>query len=357
MKPPPLALTGAVLLTVLAPVLVLASSPAATPGPVYVALRYDDYCAAPPSGTDPRWVADHGFLEMFARLGVRPLVAVIPKAESYDGKRVVPFSDPRNAARAHYLAHLFHQRKIDVAQHGLSHAFRPGVMPHTEFAGWPWLDQLGMIAEGRQVLEGILGQAPTAFVPPSNTYDAATLHALGALGFRLISGRVGEGVATDARLQYLPGTVEYPRFEGAVRNALNFPGPTIVIGILHPFDAREYTGRAAQPTLAQIEVTLRRVLTLPGVQVTSMEELARQHPELVTARHEQLAHRLSRAALAPVLSPFVFRAYGGRHGWAWWPEQEYQHVALVLEGECGAGVLVVLLAASLLISRRRRRAQ
>ncbi len=97
-----------------------------------------------------------------------------------------------------------HPDLVHFNQHGLHHEqIVEGRVEYAEFAfGRPYEDQKKAIAEGREQLSQQLAEAFSSdvFTPPCHKYDAATLRALGDLGFSVISA----GLRTDwpARAYY-----------------------------------------------------------------------------------------------------------------------------------------------------------
>lgn len=87
-----------------------------------------------------------------------------------------------------------HSDLIWLNQHGNRHEqVLAGRQVYSEFAGHrPLAEQRLEIEEGKRLLEDMLGPAfdPALFTPPCHKYDDATVEALDALGFRLLSAGV-----------------------------------------------------------------------------------------------------------------------------------------------------------------------
>lgn len=100
-----------------------------------------------------------------------------------------------------------HPELVHFNQHGLHHEqIIDGRTEYAEFAfGRSYAEQSKAIAEGRDRLQQSLAEAFSAdvFTPPCHKYDAATLRALGDLGFAVLSA----GLRTDwpSRLYYTLG--------------------------------------------------------------------------------------------------------------------------------------------------------
>jgi hypothetical protein len=83
---------------------------------------------------------------------------------------------------------------IELNQHGYLHEqIINGAHDYSEFAGGrPYEEQRQAIAEGKRVLEEMLGDdfGPDVFTPPCHKYDTNTLRALAACGFSVFSAGV-----------------------------------------------------------------------------------------------------------------------------------------------------------------------
>ncbi len=128
--------------------------------------------------------------------------------------QVVPeYLDKRSAGVLRQIQSA-HRDLVFLNQHGLRHSQElGGQRVATEFAGGrPFADQLRDISEGREGLLQALAESFSAdlFTPPCHKYDAATLHALGDLGFDTLSAGVRADWASRAfyRLGHALGRVE-----------------------------------------------------------------------------------------------------------------------------------------------------
>ena len=329
-------------------------------GPVLVALRYDDYCGPPQSGPDEDLVMERELFAACHRVGLVPTVAVIPDTQNLDGRPVVPLSAPASRVRVALLRRLIARGEIEMAQHGYRHdylvrqALWPvGSPPRTEFAGAAPELQRQRIQAGRAVLMLLLGRAPDIFVPPNNTYDAGTVQALAESGFSVLSGSVFGGVAPASGLAFVPETTAFDDFEAAVNNAARYPGPSVVIAMLHPFRVQHGKYRDG-PTVAEIEATLRRIKSVAGVQFTTIGQIAAQHPRLVTAAHLRAAAPTRWAFVSRSLGPITHRVLAGRVANVYWPEGVYRRIQWILWLPAAAGALIGLLGAVLLTGLLRR---
>jgi len=324
-------------------------------GPVLVGLRYDDFVGPPAQGPDERLPMEEALFAACRRVGLVPTVSVVPAAKRYLDENLGSWNTPAGRRRVLLLRNLATRGAIDLAQRGYRHEFRPDQREASEMAGLPEARQREMISFGKQVLRSLLGRPVTTFVPPANSYDAATLDALAATGFRVISGMLGEGVAHREDLMYIPVTVEFAHLEDAVRNAVAYSGPTLVIAMLHPYEIRDYAEDTGEHDVAEIEAMLLRIKALPGVEFTSIGQVQREHPELACASHFRAVAELTPRFRSPLFKPLVYFALGGRRRWAWWPEEVYRGVRWVFAVPyVGGGMLVTGAGGATVVWRRRQ---
>jgi peptidoglycan/xylan/chitin deacetylase (PgdA/CDA1 family) len=197
---------------------------------IRVALRFDD-----PSATSPRALEEE-VIASLERSGVAATFAVIPFSETPNGLVAL---DESNAA--HLLA--AHRRgAIEVALHGHSHGSHNGQGKLSEFAGLSIAVQSTLLREAIAHMRELFGAtAARGFVPPWNSYDAATLAAIEGLGLDYISA--GEWHAPDYRgpLVDVPRTCQLADLESAVDEARKYSrlAPPSVIVVLHHYDFAE----------------------------------------------------------------------------------------------------------------------
>jgi peptidoglycan/xylan/chitin deacetylase (PgdA/CDA1 family) len=237
---------------------------------VAVCFRYDDASAK----------SDHKLeqkvLDIFARHRVPLCVAVIPFAGP--AGRPAPVSS-KNAP------HLFHAERtgvIEVAMHGHSHLHRGSDARgrRTEFAGLPAAEQAHLIREGEQYLESAFGHRISGFVPPWNTYDAATAHALVDSGFAFLSA--GYDVFRYGQLPVVPITCTLSTAQVAMQEARRFEwlSPVLVV-VFHSDDFMEYRypprHDEALPAmnLQKLDALLRWIKTKPGLRTEALSHVAK----------------------------------------------------------------------------------
>jgi predicted deacetylase len=141
------------------------------------------------------WEAFSGYMELFARHGVVPLIGIIPDCRDPYLMRSKPresfWDDMRGLVRS---------GQAEACQHGMHHVYTrmaakwtdrlAGRFPQSEFYSLPFEKQDDLLANGRRILSGH-GIFTNIFMAPSHTMDANTYRALRHNGFT----HVTDGVA------------------------------------------------------------------------------------------------------------------------------------------------------------------
>ena len=309
---------------------------------VLVGVRLDDYGGAPVQGPDTRLALERELFARLERLGVVPTVSVIPGGRNYLGEAVYPLTAPESAARVALLRELLGRGVIEVALHGETHEYPWWEPQGREFAGLSREEQRERLTRAKQSLEALLGMSVNTYVPPNNRYDRATLDALVDAGFGTLSGLVGLGTASRPELSYLPAACQWRFFEEAVRDAAGYPGPTLVVVMLHAFDLGPSAAGRPETSLPEVEATLERLRDVPGVQFTSLGRVAREYPELGRAGHFRAAATLYPFYSSRSLQRVVDYAMQGRSRWPFWPEVTYRRARWVAALPYVAGGLLGL---------------
>ncbi len=152
-------------------------------GPKFV-IRLDDVCPT------LRWASMDKAAALFAELGIRPLIGVVP--DNRDEHLII---DP---PRPNFweLVRAWVNAGWVVAQHGYQHRYvnrSPGVLrigSRSEFAGLPFEEQHRKLSLGHRLLEERGIDADT-FMAPSHSFDAATLAAMRAVGMKYVTDGFG----------------------------------------------------------------------------------------------------------------------------------------------------------------------
>lgn len=195
-----------------------------------VCFRYDDA-----SATSDHKVED-GVFDIFDQYQFPLCVAAIPFRRTKRGE-----THSLSKGNAPHLARAVQAGIVELAQHGHSHLRRSADARGrpSEFAGMDPDEQARLISDGKQHLEQIFGQRVHGFVPPWNSYDCATVHALANAGFAFISG--GREVRKCGALPAVPITATLAEARSHVEQARAFQSlsPVIVI-VVHSDDFEEY---------------------------------------------------------------------------------------------------------------------
>lgn len=241
---------------------------------IHLALRFDD-----PSATSDH-VLEEGIFAAAETAGIPLTVAVIPfRRQEGD---LISLSRERTA-------HLIDAQRagvIEVAQHGYCHESARGEkQPPSEFMGEDAARQAGWIGEGRALLEALFDKPVIGFVPPWNTFDTATTHALEKLKFRYLSAGWELGTGCSPGLSYLPRTCQMMALPETLNALEAFASlDPVVVAVMHHYDFSESGNPQAPTDLNRFSVLLRTLAQDERVLVNTLSELA----------EEPLAHPASR---------------------------------------------------------------
>jgi hypothetical protein len=293
---------------------------ASLPAPIVtVGLRYDDCSALSPADLED------SILAACARNRVHVTFGVVPAVGAGDNRKPEPagnrFLSPE---RKLALRAARNDGYLHIALHGHSHRVATSGR-RSEFAGVPLAEQTELIRLGLIELESFAGPVNT-FIPPWNAYDAATLTALKANGFRTLSGDLA-GVAdtgSSQPLRYVPATCLIPDLRKAVLAARASGGGTVV-AYFHPYEFKDVDPKRGSFTFAEFASDLEWLAAQPDVRTASLAEIGRvTHASSAVYRSVSCWSRLTPAFLEkPLRSAF----------WS------YPHVALPGFGGWGGYIL------------------
>lgn len=134
-------------------------------------IRIDDAC---PTMDREKWLL---FEQMFDRLDIKPIVAVIP--DNNDSKQVLS----PDTGGFWETVNRWKEKGWEIALHGYDHVYttrEKGLVPlnqKSEFAGLPLEKQEEKIRAGIEIFRNH-GLTPRVWVAPSHTFDMNTLYAL-----------------------------------------------------------------------------------------------------------------------------------------------------------------------------------
>lgn len=107
---------------------------------------------------------------------------------------IIPYIGNQSIVRSGQVCEALRERKarhpdlFEYALHGYTHAELTDFHGGSEFGGLPQKHQRQRIARGKRIVRRCVGETPTTFIPPLDTYDRATVRALDAEGFDTVSG-------------------------------------------------------------------------------------------------------------------------------------------------------------------------
>ncbi len=147
-------------------------------------LRFDDVCPS------MNWRAWDAIETELVRLGIRPLIAIVP--DNRDGKLKVSDDRPDFWDRVR----TWQARGWTIGLHGYQHVDtggRGGILPsakHSEFVGLSASEQEDRLRRGVQILaqEDV---SPTVWVAPWHSFDEVTLSILPTIDIRIVSDGPG----------------------------------------------------------------------------------------------------------------------------------------------------------------------
>lgn len=202
-------------------------------GETTVVFRLDDVSAASDGPVD-RLIFD-----AFFELGIPLTVGAIPFLCAGDVHDPKPQGElPLTQEKLDFLAGCRARGGFEIAQHGCSHQVLPGADFRTEFSGRPGSGQLASIARGKAWLEQCF--PVSSFIPPWNSYDEATLHALEELRFRSLSADLFGPLHPAGGLQYLPSTTSLAQLPAAMAAAAGARAArSVIVVLMHAYDFRE----------------------------------------------------------------------------------------------------------------------
>jgi len=230
---------------------------------IRLAFRLDDPSAISNQEIEAR------ILESLARHGLRATFAVIPFRS--EAEATLPLTRERARAMREAVA----QGVLDIALHGHSHRNARADGHPSEFAGVPAAHQRELISAGRTFLEAVFERPIRGFVPPWNSYDAATLDALEETGFSHISSNMDHAPMRPTHLRTLPKTCRLPTLKAAIEEARRFARlEPVVTVIMHHYD---FPGGGDKPLFAshdEFDYLLAWVAAQADIHVKTLSELA-----------------------------------------------------------------------------------
>jgi hypothetical protein len=192
-------------------------------------------------------------------------------------------------ARASYLIHAHRDGVIEVAQHRYCHEpEQAGQEPPSEFRGVDFEHQVEKIRAGRSVLEELFGKTITGFVPPWNTFDVTTTHALAQTGFRYLSAGWDMDADCVPGLSYLPRTCQMTALQITLDALGTFASLNpVIIAVMHHYDFAESGNPHAAINLSRFGALLQSLSRDTRLQVSTLSGLADTPCASLTSRLRQ----------------------------------------------------------------------
>ena len=211
-----------------------------------------------------------GILEALYNHRVCATFAVIP-FRMVAGQRIA-----LSVSRAHPLIEAEHVGVIEVAQHGYTHArLQPEPALPSEFLGRPPDQQRALIIEGHDHLASVFGHRIQGFVPPFNSYDAATLSVLESEGFSYVSAGWNASETYRGPLKLLPMTTHLSDLPAALQEARRFVRANpVVVTVMHHYDFAESGSDRAVIDLAGFSAILAKLTGQSDITLCRLGDVA-----------------------------------------------------------------------------------
>jgi peptidoglycan/xylan/chitin deacetylase (PgdA/CDA1 family) len=244
--------------------------------PIIVVFRYDDCSSKSPTDLEIKLINAFQQYEVPATFGVIPYVSA---GNQFD--LTVQDVMPLTAGKAEILRNAISSGILEVAQHGYSHQ-AVGVRServNAEFIGLDYDEQFRRIADGKSILQEMLGIQVTTFIPPWDSCDINTIRVLENLAFKSLSAN-GLGVVAGAsnessRLKFLPATCKFLDLQNAVKSARKSSElQPVIVACLHPEEFREDYKRDCRLTYQDVVQTLAWVTSQEDVRLLTIGQAA-----------------------------------------------------------------------------------
>lgn len=282
------------------------------PGDIWLVFRYDDVFSPEP-GVCPR---DHlramelALAHLHLKLDLPAVFAVVPKGVgdgTADAAVTRALTEACSSGSEVALHGYSHQNTLSPSGSGMGRVWaRVCQRTKSEFAGLPLREQRSRMVKGKRQLESVFASPVTTFVPPWNSYDAATLTACRDAGIAAISASRAWPVPAFEGPVMVPQTVGADYLELALAYALHRHRPAMVVCVTHVWDFVA-AGHAGSLAMDSWERRLRKIAANPRIQTRTVDGIGRSlAPCLNSARLRR--HRLL-SALLRLAAPF-----GRRHG-------------------------------------------
>jgi peptidoglycan/xylan/chitin deacetylase (PgdA/CDA1 family) len=232
-----------------------------------VAFRYDD-CSAVSS-----LALEQQLVDLFAEFGGKLSLAVIPRVCTGSFRDPGPQTfEPLPRDKAAFLRTAAQSGRAEVALHGYTHqTWRAPAF--SEFAQVPRDEQANRVRSGRAELEDITGVRVESFVPPWNSYDAATMDVLEEYGFSCLSGSLRGPFPERSSLRFLPYSTWLDDLVRTVDAALQLRWlESVLVVMLHDYDFVESGKTPGTLSVPALRRVLQALSARPQVRLCSLEQ-------------------------------------------------------------------------------------
>lgn len=246
---------------------------------INVVFRYDDYSAVSSKDIELRIIDAFRKNEASLTFSVIPFVCA---GDIHDPspQNIIPITSREGAI----LKTGFEDRVLDIALHGYSHQTIDAER-NTEFSGLDYTSQIDRLAKGKKLLEGILDNPVTVFVPPWNQYDLNTLRALEELGFSTLSAGKNDMARKDSKLNFVPFSCGLPELRNAVEGArISADKESVIVVLFHEYDFRERNDKRGKITFQEFYDLLNWIKSQRDVRLLSVSQATKVIKNLMDFR-------------------------------------------------------------------------
>lgn len=262
---------------------------------VLVVFRYDDYSQKSNGDIEEKIITAFSRINESFTIGIIPYESEISQIDTSSQKLL-----PLSGDKADILKKAHNQGVLDIALHGYSHQIhKEGYF--SEFSGLPPREQEKKIIAGKKHLEELISRKITTFIPPFNSYDAATVELLYRHGFEILSAsRDGESFARPP-LSYIPATATLSTAREAVETALDSKQDSpIVVILFHEYDFVEVDNGRGYTSFEEFSNLLKWISSLEKVEITTVSRLQTLFDgEFTALRFQQDKRRYAMNRLLP----------------------------------------------------------
>lgn len=267
---------------------------------ITIVFIYDDYSSLSPKSLEVKLV------KAFQEYNVPCTFGVIPYVCGGDWTDENPQETaPLTPIKIKMLKKGLRVDILDIAMHGVTHQtiHRKEEGEWTEFSGLDYNRQQRKIAKGKQVLEEMLGEPISAFIPTFNSYDLNTLRALQNLGFKSISGMEYGETEKNISLKFLPATCDLKHLRDAVISARRIQDDLpIIVVIFNSNDILGLNNKSNKRRYRRFKNLLAWIMSQSDIHTRSIGRILVEKDDLSASRFENYNAYLK---LSHYLYPFL----------------------------------------------------